>query len=243
MKIAVDTHTHTLVSGHAYSTMKEMIIAAQEKGLEALAITEHAPEIPGTCGLYHFQNYTVVPRDYDGLKLMLGTEANIMDVTGRIDMPDDVLATQDLVIASMHTPSFGEGYSKEVITEAYVNVMKNPFVQIIGHPDDTRFPVDYDVLAQMAKETHTLLEINNSSLSSNSFRQGARENYKKLLAKCKEKEVMMVMGSDAHIDLDVGNNQLSSALIKECDFPEELIVNTSYEKLKAFLLKRLDLVF
>lgn len=238
MKITVDTHTHSLVSGHAYSTMKEMIIAAQEKGLEALAITEHAPELPGTCGMYHFQNYKVVPRDYDGLKLMLGTEANIMDVGGNIDIPEDVLETQDIVIASMHTPCFGEGHSKEVITEAYVNVMQNPFVQIIGHPDDARFPVDYDVLVQVAKETHTLLEINNSSLSGHSFRKGARENYKTLLAKCKAQGVMMVMGSDAHIDLDVGNNQFSSALLEECDFPEELIANTSYEKLKAFLSKR-----
>jgi Histidinol phosphatase and related hydrolases of the PHP family len=238
MKIAVDTHTHTIVSGHAYSTMKEMIIAAQEKGLEGLAITEHAPELPGSCGMYHFHNYRVVPREYDGLKLLLGVEANIMNVHGEIDMPTDALEIQDIVIASMHTPCFEGVIEKEVITEAYVNVMKNPYVQIIGHPDDDRFPVDYDVLVQAAKDTHTLLEINNTSLSSTSFRKGAKENYKELLRKCKEHQVMMVMGSDAHIDLDVGNNTRSSALIEEYDFPEELIANTSYEKLKSFLLKR-----
>lgn len=237
MKITVDTHTHTIVSGHAYSTMKEMIIMAQEKGLEALAITEHAPALPGTCGLYHFQNYKVVPRDYDGLKLLLGVEANILDRSGKLDLPQEILETQDIVIASLHDSCFDDVIDKGVITEAYINVMKNPCVQIIGHPDDARVPVDYDALVQAAKEYKVLLEINNTSLSSKSFRQGARENYQELLKKCKEQEVMMVMGSDAHLDLDVGNNQRSSILVEECDFPEELIANTSYEKLQAFLLK------
>ena len=63
MKIIADTHAHTLASGHAYSTIKEMAAAAKAKGLKALALTEHAPEMPGTCGLFYFQNLDVVPRD------------------------------------------------------------------------------------------------------------------------------------------------------------------------------------
>ena len=48
MNIEIDTHSHTLASGHAYNTMMEMIHAAQEKGLEVYGITEHAPRMPGT---------------------------------------------------------------------------------------------------------------------------------------------------------------------------------------------------
>ena len=55
MKIIADTHAHTLASGHAYSTIKEMAAAAKAKGLKALALTEHAPEMPGTCGLFIFR--------------------------------------------------------------------------------------------------------------------------------------------------------------------------------------------
>ena len=59
MKFAADTHAHTLASGHAYSTIKEMAAAAGARGLQALALTEHAPEMPGTCGLFYFQNLDV----------------------------------------------------------------------------------------------------------------------------------------------------------------------------------------
>ena len=48
MKIIADTHAHTLASGHAYSTIREMAAAARKRGLKALALTEHAPEMPGT---------------------------------------------------------------------------------------------------------------------------------------------------------------------------------------------------
>ena len=59
IKIEIDTHTHTLVSGHAYSTMKEMTQAAEEKGLKGLAITDHAPDMPGSTNIFYFQNLQV----------------------------------------------------------------------------------------------------------------------------------------------------------------------------------------
>lgn len=56
MNIKVDTHSHTLVSGHAYNTIQEMAKMAKEHGMEAIAFTEHAPEMPGTCGIFYFEN-------------------------------------------------------------------------------------------------------------------------------------------------------------------------------------------
>lgn len=55
MNIRIDTHSHTLASGHAYNTLREMAAMAAEKGLEGLAVTEHAPEMPGSCQLYYFR--------------------------------------------------------------------------------------------------------------------------------------------------------------------------------------------
>ena len=52
----LDLHTHTLASGHAYSTITEMAKAASKQGVKILGITEHAPTIPGTCQLFYFQN-------------------------------------------------------------------------------------------------------------------------------------------------------------------------------------------
>ena len=56
MKYVLDVHTHTLASGHAYNTIREMAMAASEKGLELLGITEHGIAMPGTCNAFYFDN-------------------------------------------------------------------------------------------------------------------------------------------------------------------------------------------
>lgn len=60
-KVLIDAHTHTVASGHAYSTLQEMAQAAADKGLQVLGITEHGPSVPGTCPLLYFKNMFVVP--------------------------------------------------------------------------------------------------------------------------------------------------------------------------------------
>lgn len=235
MKISVDTHSHTLASGHAYNTLREMAKAASEKGLEALALTEHAPEMPGTCGNFYFENLKVVPREMYGINLLLGTELNIMDENGSVDLGDKVLKKMDIVIASIHRPCFGLGHTKEEITSAYVKAMQNPYINIIGHPDDGRFPVDFEVLVKTAKETGTLLEVNNSSLREDNARENARENISIMLKLCKEYGVLITTGSDSHMDIDVGGFDLVSEVLRENNFPEELVATTSLEKLKPFI--------
>ena len=79
MKIVLDTHAHTIVSGHAYNTIREMAQMAKEKGLEAFALTEHAPQMPGTCHEFYFQNLHIVPREMYGVRLFMGVELNIMN--------------------------------------------------------------------------------------------------------------------------------------------------------------------
>ena len=62
MKIELDVHTHTLASGHAFSTLQEMAQAAADKGLKLLGITDHAPSIPGSSDPIYFRNLYVVPK-------------------------------------------------------------------------------------------------------------------------------------------------------------------------------------
>ncbi len=78
MRNEIDTHTHTLASGHAYNTMNELAKAAADKGLKGLAITEHAPDMPGPV-IYTIFNLRIVPRKRFGIELLLGTQLNIMN--------------------------------------------------------------------------------------------------------------------------------------------------------------------
>lgn len=235
MNIVIDTHSHTTASGHAYSTLTEMAEAAAQRGLQAIAITDHAPEMPGTCGLYYFENMDVIPRRMKGTRLLMGAEVNIMNENGDLDLPERVCRQLDIVVASIHLPCYGDGHSIEATTRAYVEVMKKPYVNIIGHPDDNRFPYDCETIVKTAKETGTLLEINNSSHRPESFRAGAGENARLMLRLCKEYRVPITTGSDAHVDADAGNFCHIQKLLEEMDFPEELVVTTDFEKLKPYL--------
>ena len=104
-----------------------------------------------------------------------------MNSDGEVDLPERLLKRMDLTIASIHTPCFQKERSKEEVTKAYMNAMKNPYINVIGHPDDSRFPIDYEQLVKCAKETGTLLEINNSSMREDNNRVNSVENIKDIV--------------------------------------------------------------
>ena len=235
MEVKIDTHTHTIASGHAYNTIREMASMAASRGLEGLAITEHAPEMPGSCGLYYFQNLKVVPRKLGNLRLLFGVELNILDEDGTVDLPERTIRSLDIAVASIHPPCYGKTSGREENTRAYVNAMKKDYIDIIGHPDDGRYGPDYEVLARTARETGTLLEINNSSLRPGGFRENTHDNALEMLRCCKKYGTMVTLGSDAHVDLDIANTEYSARLLAEADFPEELVANTSLGKLMSAL--------
>lgn len=227
--IAIDTHTHSLASGHAYSSLEEMARAAHEKGLKGFVLTDHSPGMPGGAHLFHFYNLRVLPREIHGALVFHGAETNIINFNGDIDLDHDVLQQLEVVIASLHIPTCPPG-TREEHTDALLNVCKNPFVKILGHPDDSRYPYDIPSVVRAAGETGTLIEVNNTSLSPRGFRVGARENYKNIIGECRKQGVMITIGSDAHYSSRVGETDLSEAILKENNFPEELIANASLER-------------
>ncbi len=236
-KYLADLHTHTIASGHAYNTINEMVEAARSRGVKLYGITEHAVTMPGTCTNFYFSNLKNARRDYEEIEVLYGVELNIIDYSGKVDMPEELLKQMDLAIASIHS---GIGFTPGTVDEntgAVISAMENPYVNIIGHPDDGRVPLDYERIVKAAKETGTLLEINNSSLSPNSFRAGAKENDRTMLKLCMEYRVPVVIGSDAHSDLVVGNHDMAFELMQEIGFDKELVMNFNIEKLKTFLNK------
>lgn len=233
MNYILDCHCHTIASGHAYSTINEIAKQASEKGLELIAITDHAPKMPGSTHLYYFQNLKILPDELYGVKILKGAEVNILNNKGEVDLEDELLEKLDIVIASVHLPCYDD--DSDNLIEAYINVMKNPDIDIIGHPDDSRYPVDYKEFVKNAKKYNTLIELNNSSFRPFSFRENAKENYRELLEICKAEKAPIIINTDTHFFTEVGNFEYAEQLLKEIDFPDELIVNTSIEKLLNFL--------
>ena len=143
MHYEADTHTHTLASGHAYNTIMEMVQAAAAKGLKALAITDHTKGVPGhemkgAPEDIYFRNFVVIPRDINGVHLLMGAEVNILN-GGSVDLSERALRQQDIVIASIHKQCY-DNEGLEANTQALLKVIENPYVDIIGHPDDSNTP-------------------------------------------------------------------------------------------------------
>lgn len=232
MKDVLDVHIHTTASTHAYSTFREVIDAAKKKNLELVGIADHAPSVPGSIDSFYFRNFKVISRDAYGIRIAMGSELNIIDYSGSTDLPAKILKRIDFAIASLHRECIDSGSVAEN-TAAIIGAMRNPHVMIIGHPDNPQFPADLDAIARAAADCGVLLELNNSSYLPNGHRAGSAENAKLMLAACKKYGTKVIMGSDAHIELDVGNHALSQKVLAENNFPAELVVNSSTEKFFA----------
>lgn len=230
-----DIHTHTIASGHGSSaTITDMAKAASARGLKMLGISDHGPATLGGGRTSYFRNLAYAPKERLGVMMLYGAEVNILDSKGRLDLDDSILKHLDFVIASMHRPVFRAG-TKEENTEAYINAMKNPYVSVIGHCDDSKFPVDCFALFEAAAENHVLLEINNSSLSPDGYRGDTLAADLTILNLSRHFEYPVLFSSDSHGASHIGDFTYAEKAAKLADVPDELILNRSAGALKGFL--------
>ena len=233
MKYLSDLHTHSIVSGHAYSTLLENINYCAEKGIKILGTSEHAPTMPGAPHYWYFGNMKVVPRVVNGVTILRGCEANILDIDGSLDMTDESSRNLDYMIASFHEPVF-KPKSKEENTAAILNVMdKYDKVEILGHLGNPNYELDYEAIVKKAKEKNIMIEINNSSLLGSS-RVGSDVNCKKVALLCREIGTKVILTSDSHINTCIGVFNKGIELLEEIQMPKELVMNDP-EKLIAHL--------
>ncbi|CAM2884236.1 phosphatase [Hathewaya histolytica] len=231
-KFVVDTHTHSIVSGHAYSTLMENIKVAAKKGIKVLATTEHGPKLVGAPHESYFGNMRVLPRVIDGVTILRGCEVNIMNSNGDIDISEWVQENLDLVIASLHQSCIKPS-TKEENTRALLNVMENPNVHIIGHTGNPAYPIYEEEVVKKAKEKDILIEINNSSFVRS--RTGSAPNCIKIAKLCKDYGVRMAAGTDSHFCSHIGDFEEVRKVLEAIKMPDELIINTKEDKIIRYL--------
>ena len=229
-----DVHTHSLASGHAFGTIRELAASAAQRGLKLLGVTEHGPGIPGTVEPIYFRNLADAPRSLYGVEMLYGSEVNIL-ADGALSLDERHLSCLDYGIAGIHGPCYEDaGVVKN--TDNVIRCMEHSKVKLISHPDNDYYPLDYPALVAAAKEYNVALEVNNSSLRKPGMRLNCLENYRKLAPMCMEQGVWLIVNSDAHDPEAVGEFSLARRLLAELDITDALILNTDLEKLKAFLL-------
>lgn len=238
MAYEFDIHTHTIASGHgSCATITDMVKAAKARHLKMLGISDHGPATLGGGRTSYFRNLRYAQRERLGVRMLYGAETNILDFKGRLDLDADILKGLDYVIASMHHPIIKPG-STEENTKAYINAMKNPYVSVIGHCDDTRYPVDYFRLFEAAMENHVLLEINNSSLSPDGYRGDTRYNDLILLNLSVHYNYPVLFASDSHGKAHVGDFIYAEEAAQLAGVPRSLILNHSSRALMSFLAEK-----
>ncbi|MDR2796438.1 MAG: phosphatase [Spirochaetaceae bacterium] len=235
MKIEIDTHTHSVASLHAYSTIDELVNGAKKHELKGFVLTEHGPALQnGLPHPYYFSNLRVLPPEIRGIKLFRGVELNIMDETGGLDLPLEYLKFLDFVMAGLHEACFRPN-SKDANTRALLAALENPYVDCISHPGNPVYPVDYEEVVKAAARCGKALEINNSSFT---VRKGSDENCKTIARLAKHYGCLTSCGSDAHYWADVGRFDTALAVILDAGINEKLLINSTLDNFTEFRKRR-----
>lgn len=233
MNIQVEVHCHTNVVKHAYSTIIEAVQCAREMGLRGIAITDHGPELFDGAPLLYFHNMDLISDEMYGVRILKGVEANILDRNGRIDIPRDVLQRLDWVIASIHTPEF-EASDFDACTSAYLRVLDNPYVDMLGHTGRGRFFYDQEKVVKHLVERGKIMEFNEHSFD----KEGAKERCVEIAKLCKKYGAVACVGSDAHFAAAVGKVPRALRMLKEIDYPEDLVLNFDADRFFDYIEKR-----
>jgi DNA polymerase (family 10) len=197
-----DLHMHTTATD-GEDTLADMTRAAIARGLSYIAITDHGQRVTMAHGLNSkrlLKQWAEIDRFNESLAadgdpplvVLKGIEVDILEKSG-LDLPDDVLAQADWVVASLH---YGQNQPRDRITSRIIEAIENPYVSVIGHPTgrliNRRPPYDVDIEAMIeaAARTGTFLEIN-----ANPWRLDLDDRH---AAAAKAAGVKLVISTDAH---------------------------------------------
>lgn len=233
-----DLHVHTTASGHAYSTVTEIVGTAAERGLELIAICDHGPACPGGAHPYHFWNLKALPSVLSGVRILKGVEADVLDSDNGLDLPDEMLSLLDFVAVGFHPECGFDDGDVARNTDALLRAIANPLVDMVTHPGNGAFPVDRDAVVSAAVEHGVILELNNFTFVGN----GSRGKWTHLERDFAEAAVaagaLIAIGSDAHFHLHVGEFTAALAVAEEIGLRAEQLVNRDAATVIAHLIAR-----
>lgn len=231
-----DLHTHSLASGHAFNTIFELASYAKKNGVEVLGITDHGPRMQGAPHLGYFEMLRYVPKEINGVKIITGCEANIIDLDGKIDLPVNYQKEMDLVMIGLHerTP-FPKNTNIAQNTEAIVKAIQKNKVHVIVHPYRPEFPVDTKKICEIAAKTKVLLELNLSLLHRPFVSKDLIKEICLMLKMVAVNNGKIIVSSDAHIATAIGDDSILDKF--GLKVPPDMILGNQkgYQEIKKFL--------
>ena len=239
-KLFRDYHTHTTYS-HGLGSVADNVSAAEKAGLKTIGISDHGPghilfginmkKLPDIVS-----DINAARDAHPGIEVLLNVEANIINPSGALDIPDEFSGFFDRIIAGYHMGVFGEApvrafcthasnavynvtsgstkHLKNHNTELVIKALEKNKIFILSHPG-SKAPVDMKEIAKACAVCGTLLEVNNNhdGLDVEGIRIAA------------EHGAGLVISSDAHRPKNVGRCDRAVARIKEAGIQSSLITN------------------
>jgi DNA polymerase (family 10) len=162
-----DVHMHT-VETDGRNTIEEMAEAAQARGYQYMAITDHSKNLAFANGLtderalIHIDKIRAASQKMKSIRIFAGIEVDILG-DGELDLSDSVLAQMDIVIASVHS-HFNQ--DRATMTERLLKAISNPHVSVLGHPTGRQllrrdaYPFDLDAVLKAAAQHKVAMELN-----------------------------------------------------------------------------------
>ncbi len=231
--ISCDLHTHSIRSACGFHTLLEIAGIIRNRGLQAFALTDHGPML-GTPRSHFAIMLRRMPAFVGGVRVFKGIEASVLDSEGTIDLPTFDGCQYDIVLAGIHKHHYFEtdrGIEKN--TRAMVSAMRhNPEIRIITHPCDAMFPVDPDIITDVAGETFTALEINTTHIR---LGKVDKDILDRTIEYAAEKDVMLAVNSDGHMFNEIGVFDDALTALEPFGLDRLNIINRSYESTLAFL--------
>jgi DNA polymerase (family 10) len=236
--IRADLQTHSTWSDGKLS-MLEMARAAAKRGIRVIAFTDHSVSLGVTGGLSmadHKKQQKEIEKAQaalgDSIRILHGSEVEIK-ADGSLDYPDEFLASLDLVVASLHTSL---RQPRERVTQRVLNAIRNPHVDIIGHPTGRLIPdregadLDMDAVLAAAAESGVALEIN---------AHPARLDLEDIYAKrAKEFGIPISINTDAHSEADLDMLPFGVAIARRAWLEPKDVINTWSTKALLDWLKK-----
>ncbi len=212
-----DLHIHSLASGHAFNTIDEIVAFAAQNGYQIIGISDHGPNMERAPHSGYFEMLYRLPRKVKGITVLYGCEANILDVSGRLDLNDELISSLDYVMAGLHRRTSYSGSSQSENTDAIVSLINSRRADIISHPISLAFPGDPEKILQAALKNRVILECNKSVLCEAVARH--KDDIIKLnsvlLEGAHDMGVEILLGSDAHHISEMVISDDENTMLKE----------------------------
>ncbi len=237
-----DYHTHSRYSDGRQS-VDAIVEAAVSRGLLEVAITDHGP-LAAVIGVKKPESYLAVKEKisriqsrYPGIRILLGAEANIRDLSGTLDLEEDIIEELDILIVGLHPYTWpgsiqdgwnlmvrnslrhlGSKFRKEAVeanTKAIIAALNRyPQIDILSHPG-LFFKVNIEEVAWACKKKQVLFEIN------------CAHKYPPIsdIIEANRVGVKFIINSDAHFPESVGNLDYGSWIVEKLGINRERIAN------------------